>query len=318
MNCKSRLILIFCSLLTGCGYGYDATNSGGNPGATSPTVTPANLQVAVEPTYALGTEERNAFNEINSFRQLQGLGPWVQSLALDSAEKQHMEYRIVNSQPVDTEIVGYPSFRGATASDRALAANYGSQGAKELSAHGLGLSAIRTMENSVYHRSGLMNQISTDVGIAFSSNFDSLTSLSYGFIGQGQNNASDFISVYPRDNQTDIQLSMGAESPNPIVDITDNNFQLKTTVPISIASAFGTSLTVTSFTVTPAGFSTPLDARILTFSNDPNSILGSHEVYLIGRTPFTPKTSYNVVFSGIVNGTPINKNWSFTTGTAIN
>ena len=75
------------------------------------------------------------------------------------------------------------------------------------------------------------------------------------------------------------------------------------------------TLEVITFTLTEAGASAPLDARLLTKDNDPNKgMLGSNVAFLVAKAPLKPNTVYSVAFSGRVNNVVVNKNWKFTTG----
>jgi hypothetical protein len=77
--------------------------------------------------------------------------------------------------------------------------------------------------------------------------------------------------------------------------------------------AAGHTLAVTSFTVTQAGQTTPLDARLMTRANDPNNYLSTNVAFLTAKAAFKASTTYNVKFSGTNNGEALTKEWSFTT-----
>ena len=186
--------------------------------------------------------------------------------------------------------------------------------------------AIDNLINSVYHRNGMMTQSFTTVGMASETTIDPL----YTDFGATtfQRNAGDYVGIYPANQQTGVWLTHSPESPNPFyqeMDATQDNMCTKTSSPISIATESSTTLSVTSFTVTEAGQTSPLDARLITkaTSTQDNSYLGTNVAYLIGKAPFKPSTTYTVHFvgkatgnaTGTANGLAIDKTWTFTTGT---
>ncbi len=44
------------------------------------------------------------------------------------------------------------------------------------------------------------------------------------------------------------------------------------------------------------------------------AIAGAGFVFLLPTAPLAPRTLYKVTFAATVQGTPVSKNWSFTTG----
>jgi uncharacterized protein YkwD len=293
-----------------------------------PSVTPAKLQTSVPtPTYLAGSEELAAFNEFNGFRKMMGLGLVAQNSKIDTAAKNHATYIVQNKIFAHEESAVNTGFTGINPDDRMRFAGYAtSYGGEELSSTG-GQIGTRMLMNTIYHRDGIAFQFITDLGIAFNSGGQ----FGGGWVaplvidigttaGITQNNASDFVTSYPVDGQTDLPLSMAAESPNPFSDIdaTTNDVFTKTTSPVSIYSAFGTTLAVTSFTVTESSQTTPLDVRLITNANDINKHVGTNVVHIVGKAPFKANTKYSVSFIGNVNGVALVKNWSFTTGTSLN
>jgi hypothetical protein len=110
---------------------------------------------------------------------------------------------------------------------------------------------------------------------------------------------------------------MVGEIPNPFPELNYNDYSTKTSSPITFYSANGTTLSVTTFTVTQAGQSTPLSARLLTAATDVNKAVQPNVAHIIGNAPFLANTKYVVTFVGAVNGVSVSKTWSFTTGTSV-
>lgn len=333
------LTLAVSFALTACGGG--STPSSATPPVSPPvtlpppTVTPANLQTTVpNPTYATGSALLQAFTELNSTRQTLGLGLLAQNIKLDTAAFNHANYIVTNFLTDDSvfshnEKSALPGFTGVTPSDRSIFTGYGAASGEELSLiqnsiNGeIPLSPIMLLFNTVYHRAGLLDQCFRDVGLGQASQFDKFGNpftpfaVELGYQTGCQTNASNFLMHYPITGQTAVPLSMTAETPNPLPNLPLINGSpdfTKTTSPISITSAAGTTLTMTSLSVTAQGSTTPILLNTITAANDPNpQFARSNWLYFIGNTPFQPNTVYNVAFVGTVNGVNVTQNWSFTT-----
>lgn len=329
-------VLVSGLVLTACGGGGSSTT------ATQPTVTPdvtvANLQLSVPaPSYGAGSPQLSAFNAINSYRQKLGLGLWAQNLALDQASQAHATYSLETTLSISPHLEdpSQPGFTGATYDVRDLAAGYKGSPVSEVMGIGTGAQAIDRAMNTVYHRRLLMEQSATEAGIgmAYSANAGTYVNvIDFGFT-KAQNNASDFVVVYPMDKQTGIFACMQHENPNPYP-TSETAYTAQFSAPgaaangysclgipglpssnITIDVATGKTLVVTSFIVTEAGQTAPLDAWVMangvTFDG---SVLDPSWSVLTAKSPFKLNTTYNVAFTGSVDGAPLTKNWSFTTG----
>jgi len=283
----------------------DSANGSDSTGTSSET-----LQTTVPtPSYPVGSANLDTFNAINTFRQSLGLGLWAQNAHLDQAAQNHVNYEVANNVLSDVETNGLPDFTGATVLNRVLYTGYNGNGVGEVGSSIGGSAAVAGLINTVYHRSGLMNQSAIQVGIANSSDAsDPVSVVNYGYLSSMQSNAPGFTAYYPLNGQTGVNLFIYPEDI-----IAFPNLTLPSS-PISFISALGTELLVTSFTVTEAGASAPLPSSYLTDDNDPNDTLDSNEAYLVGNAQFSPNTKYNVTFTGTVNGEPVFAQWSFTTG----
>lgn len=300
-----------------------------------------------------------------------GLGYWEQSPLLDQAASNHMAYSIANDPTFqqDIEVDGNAGFTGTTPSKRAIHTGFFSiintfternvsyAAVGELYAQGAGAGVVNSMINTIYHRSGLLAQSTRYIGLGrdttgvatpdthwwFSHGRTDVNLLINGQMIGGQSVASNYLSNYPLNQQTNVPLSMTPESPSVYSNRPNFNFATQTSSPVSFTSAASTNLTVTSFTVTPAGSDTPLPGTIWTLFNDPNlsasnpdnttpstpvPTIPNYEAYWVGDAPFLPNTTYNVTFTGTTllvqtfqnnityNAitTDVAQSWSFTTG----
>jgi len=333
---KIALIGLCASVLT-------LASCGGS--STSTSAIAAYLQTPVAATYT-DPDTLSAFNAINTFRNTMGLGYWSQNTLLDLAAANHMHYSTLNdpTYQVDLEVAANQGFTGLQATDRALSVGYGSitapnvvgefystgTGTPTLTSTGTatttGATIIDGIVNTIYHRSGLLAQTTREVGIARndlalgSASAATHWWINHGRLDTGQYNASTFTMVYPISGQIGVPLHMDVELPQPFPDVSAAQTATSLSSPISFSTAQGTTITVTTFTVTPSFSTTPLSARLMTMTNDPNLYLASHEAYLVANAPFLPNTTYNVSFTGTsylpLYGitTALAQNWSFTTG----
>lgn len=327
--------LLTVSLLAACGGGSSGGSSSGGgtvPPISSNTCTnggtnfpvcavPGTSQQEVAPTYSIGSNEYEAFTEINRIRKSIGLGVVNQNRFIDIAALNHANYiqqSYIAGENSHFEVTGRAGFTGANPVDRMKAAGYTliSSGS-EVMAPTVGKNAITSLMNGVYHREILIDDIVSDVGIV-STNTNG-TIIDFGYTRNSmQSVKGDFIGTYPTDGETGIILTHVMEQPNPFageMEMTVQNMCAKTSSPVSVISQFGSKLSVTAFTIREFGASKDLDVRLLK-----NGISGNHAV-IVAKEPFKQFQRYEVKFVGKVSGAKtagefdVNKTWSFTTGT---
>jgi uncharacterized protein YkwD len=347
---KNLNILVGVStlFLVGCGGGGGSTSTvSGSPVVTPPVVAAppvslpvqtASLQAAVVPTYAAGSESAVDFAAFNAFRASMGLGPLNQTANIDIATKNHSAYVHANQSysSAHSEVLGVAGFTGESALQRMMSAGYAAIGSTEVVAYSpsdattLGArNAIDYLVDSIYHRSAMMTQAITSIGIAPSSGVDP-TYIDAGFV-TAQKNAGDYLGVYPLDKQTGVLLTHYLESPSPFyleMDSTWDNMCAKTSYPVTVASEASTVLSVTSFTLIQDGQTTPLEVRLFTKSTSAQDsiYLSANVAHIVAKLPFKVNTVYNAHFvgkatgsvTGTANGMTIDRTWSFTTGTTNN
>lgn len=303
---------------------------------TGPVVTPGDLQTTVPAwTYGLGSEQAAYLAALNNFRAQIGLGLLAQSTQLDTAAQNHLAYVLANDvnnggtvtmSAVDPatgrnffhiENASNQLFTGVQELDRAKAVGYTGTYVGEEGMFGGGKGAelaFASVTSTIYHRAGLMYQGLRDFGIAVGNDRSQTFVIEMGY-GKPQSNASDFLGVYPADKQASVGLSAGVELPNPFPELSTSNddFPTKTGYPVSVVAKEGSRLEVLTFTITEAGSSTPLSARVFTSDNDPNRYLASNIAFLVANAPLKSNTAYKVVLNGRVNNNLVDKTWTFTT-----
>lgn len=362
---KSALLGIIATalILAACGGNSDQI--------PNTIVLPGNAQTSMgSSTYVAGTEEYAAFIAINQFRASVGLGYWQENAFLDHAALNHIYYSESNTANVanpfqnDLEVQTYngtrtANFSGTTPSARAIAAGYyylsntvsalnvPTASVGELYSTGSGANIVNAMVNTIYHRSGLMAQGTLQMGLARDT-FGPITSanpthwwLSHGNLTSGQSVASNFVALYPTDQQSNVPVSMDKETPSVYSNKPDTVFA-NISSPVSFTTSSLNILTTTSFTVEQVvgSTSTALPGDTWTFSNDPNMnttnyskatinlnappaptpTISAFEAYWVGHAAFLPNTTYRATFVGSTYLTvygitnQINQSWTFTTG----
>lgn len=345
-NTAATVAIAFALAACGGGGGDSASNSpvGTTPTvppvavpAPGPVVTPADLQTTVPAvTYAAASAEHEFVTALNQFRANVGLGLLAQSALLDKSARNHLDYVLKNdvlnggqvnmrtNDPVTgrpmfhIENASYPLFTGVQEMDRARFVGYAGAYVGEELAFGGGKGgrvALASLAGTIYHRAGLMIEGLRDVGVAAGADRSQTFTLEFGYVTR-QSNASDFVGVYPANNQTGVGLHTHVETPNPFPELSTANddFPTKTGYPVSVVVKEGVQLEVLTFTMTEAGAAAPLHGRIMTRDNDPNRYLGTNIAFFVASGRLKPNTTYNVAFSGRANNVVISKAWSFTTG----
>lgn len=359
-----KLALIGVSLTALC-----LASCGGSSTVPSNLVLSGNLQsVPSTPTYSAGSEELAAYNKINDFRASMQLGLWYQNPSMDAAANNHMAYSVQNAATInnafqnDIEVAGKPGYTGSTPSQRAVnlkpcycylqntitALNVPTATVGELYSTGTGANITDAMVNTIYHRSGLMNQSTVDMGLARDSSgtIDPQAFppthwwINHGNLLSTQYVSSDYLQHYPTTDSVAVPLSMTPENPSVYSSIANFNFATSTSSPLSLTASPQVKLLIKSWTVTPDGSTTPLPGKIWTMDNDPNLLINStsaaitsatpppaatptlsaFEAYWVGNAPFLPNTKYNVTVTGTTFLTSysltntVTQTWSFTTG----
>lgn len=297
-----------------------------------PKVTPGDLQLTVPaPPFAVGSDQLAAFNYINDLRASLGLGLLAYSETLAKASQNHANYVVTNSSGGDyhVEIATNPGFTGVNPGDRARFAGYATNYANEngvSSNHFLG--GMQRLMETIYHRDTFINQSYRDIGFSAQSipcascNGALIVNVNLASM-KPQRNASDFVLMYPRDGQTNVNLSMGSETPNPFPEIKIPNFPEPLTpennpfnligFPITFAVEASQVLTITSFTTYEDGQAMSLPAWLHTAATDPNHHVQPNTAYLTAKGKLKPNTTYKVSFIGSANGKDVSRTWRFTT-----
>lgn len=293
------------ALLLGCGGGGGAP-APYNPGALAQQ--PGAPQLT-------GNTAIDGQNWINYRRSLIGLAALTPNERISAAAQGHARYQSLNNSTTHNQLAGQPGFTGATLPDRLAAAGY------QLSApYAYGEVIAATSERSgfyqaeeliaaIYHRFVIFEPVFKEIGSGAATSGGGTTYFTCDFTanrGYGVGLGSGQLTVYPANLQTGVAPNFFSdnESPDPVPDRNEVGF------PVSVHANIGSTITVQSFSLRPRGGSA-LPVRLLSRPTDSETPYSAAAI--VPLTVLAPATSYDVSFSGQVDGVAVNRSWSFTT-----
>jgi uncharacterized protein YkwD len=307
-------VLLSVTLLVACGG-----SSSGSSGSTSPATSSGTPPAGTEPNAPAltGNSASDGFNWFNYRCQQIGLRPLSRNALLDTAAQNHSTYQKLNDTITHTEDPAKPGFTGATEFDRVGAAGYRLSGSYALgevissTTDNSGVNAAEALVTAIYHRFLVFEPMFHDGGAGsatvtggymyFTVDFGS-SPLDYskGLLLGG------FVN-YPFANQTGVPVNFFSdyEIPDPVPNRNEVGY------PISVHANINATITVGSFTVQPHGGSALATVTVLGDTHSNGS--GPSAVAIIPLDKLTPLTTYDVQFTGAIDGVPAVRSWSFTT-----
>ena len=290
-----------------------ASGCGGGGGDEAPQAAPPATAVDGA-TYAAGSPQRLAYDQLNAARLRCGFGLLAQSAALDQAAAAHGNYMSLNNEFRHGEDPGKPGFTGATPLDRALAAGYAPRAVGENLAAGGSFSgstaadSIRELLAAPYHAHSLLSGF-REIGLAWNvvASLQTLT-VKLGVPASAQPQSPQGVATFPCAGTTDAVARGGNESPSPFPTDPDARWGQ----PITVAGP--PSLRITSATIT--GPSGPVSLLVTYGSGataDPNGTFTDGWFSVIPEV-LHPSTSYAVAIDYTVAGAPGSARFSFATG----
>lgn len=308
---RSALIALLSALaLTACG--------GGESGRTTTSAPAASTREPGAPQ-ATGNTATDGINWFNFRRQQLGLTtPLVRTSMADNAAQGHSEYQKTYDTITHEQTAGRPGFTGVTVGDRLTAAGYQFRSAyaygEVLSATSdpSGFNAAEDLIAAIYHRFVIFEPVFLQIGggaatvsrgsTYFTANFvaDRLN----GGIGNGK------MVNYPFAGQQGVPRNFFSdhEVPDPIPSRNEVGY------PISVHADITSTVAVQSFSVRPRG-GAPLEVQLLRHgtaqTGDPLTPPSAAAIVPLGV--LASGTTYDVRFAGLVDGVPVNREWSFTT-----
>ncbi|MGX9785675.1 CAP domain-containing protein [Janthinobacterium lividum] len=301
--------LLSAALLSACGGG----DSGDKTSLS--TSTPAG-QLTQEPGAPVLSNNiaTDGFNWFNYRRSQIGLSPMVRNGLIDSAALGHSSYLNLNNTVAHEQVQGKPGFTGVKLGDRLAKAGYvvtSLQGEVIAGASNTsGFYLAEELVTAIYHRFVIFEPLFKEggAGAAVSgAGYAYFTTDLAGNRSYGSGLAAGKIVTYPFGGQQKVAVSFSSdnETPDPVPN------QDVVGYPISVHANYGTTVSVTAFSVRQRGAAAALTVRLLTSGNDAHTPVSAASI--IPLAPLLANTAYDVSFIGKVNGTDVTQSWSFTT-----
>lgn len=316
---RSALVSLLTALtLAACGGGSGDGNGGNSSAATTHETAASaqgaiNTQAAAAPQ-ATGNTANDGLNWFNYRRAQIGVPALVRDMRADIAAQRHSDYQKINDDITHVQDPAKPGFTGATVGARLTAAGYRFDGfyayGEVISATSdpSGFNAAEDLISAIYHRFVIFDPIFRQVGVGAATVTNGVTYFTTNFVTEQPDTGlgAGKLVVYPFAGQQRVARNFFSDNevPDPFPDRNEVGY------PISVHADVTSAIHVQSFTVRPRGGS-DLPVRLLTKATD--SKTPPSAAAIIPDNPLAPATTYDVQFSGSVDGTPINQNWSFAT-----
>jgi uncharacterized protein YkwD len=310
---------------------------GGGGGDGSGSSTSASSAAIVEPgsPAATGDTATDGFNWFNYRRRQMGLAGLTRNVLIDRAALNHSNYQAADGVLSHEEVQGRSGFTGvylypsAGAHPELFSRGVPVAGSSRLSAAGYtlptsgyafgevisksgdasGFNSAEALIAAIYHRfvvfepkfqqAGAGSAKASDGYIYFTTDFTA-PALNGGGLGAGR------FLPYPYPDQTNIPtvFQSDQEEPDPVPNQNEVGY------PVSVHADNTSTITVQSFTIAPRG-GAPLSTRLLSRATDAET--GASTAAIIPLTVLNAQTTYDVRFSGAVDGVAASLSWSFTT-----
>jgi uncharacterized protein YkwD len=307
LRCASTITALLCAIvLAACG------GSDSNPARSSAGLT-QNLNTATG--QQSGDTASDGFSWFNQRRLQVGLAAVSRNGLLDTAAQGHSSYQQINNVISHGQVAGAPGFTGQRLQDRLAAAGY--RFSQNNFAYGevisatsgsSGAEAAEDLIGAIYHRFVIFEPMFTEAGAGAASASNGLTYFTVDFTANGLSGGlgRGNLATYPAAGQQGVETAVlsDQETPDPVPD------QNQVGYPISVHADIISDVVVRSFTVSPRGGSA-LPVRLHTHEADPETPTSAAAI--IPLAALAPATTYDVQFSGTVDGIPANRSWSFTT-----
>jgi uncharacterized protein YkwD len=311
--------VVAASTLAACGGGgSDSTSPVATPVASTPS-TPATPAAVPGADPAAPAQTNNVAvdgrNWINYRRAQLGVPAVTENVQINNAALGHSEYLRTNNVMSHDQRTGNPGFTGATLLDRLNAAGYtipatGFAYGEVISGttNGNGFYMAEELITAIYHRFVMFEPKFREIGTGAARSASGYHYFTADFAtrgGFGPGIAANTVVIWPFSGQTGVTPNFlsDSEDPDPVAGINEVGY------PISVHANIDAPVTMQTFTVRPRGGSN-LQVQVVNASADPSKRTA---IAIVPLARLQAATTYDVSFSGTVNGAPVTRNWSFTT-----
>jgi uncharacterized protein YkwD len=324
LSLKLLCVLLLAGYLTSCGGGgggstaSQTTATVTTPAATTTTTAPSSGPTpadALVGPQATGNSATDGLAWINFRRQQLGEPALLRTATIDTAALAHSNYQQRNNLITHTEVAGNPGFTGVSVGERLTAANYrftaSSYAFGEVISSTVdpsGFNAAEELITAIYHRFAIFEPEFRQAGAGAAASSSGRNYLTVDFTVDGLGavlGKSNFV-VYPADQQRGLPTVFFSdyESPDPVPDRNEVGY------PVSVHADITSSIAVQSFTIKPRNGAN-LPTVLLQNATDPHTPASTAAI--VPHDVLAPATTYDVQFSGTVDGTAVSRAWSFTT-----
>ncbi len=267
----------------------------------------------------------SALSRLNQYRADLGLSQLVTHQLLDQTALAHSQYlsalqdRSVLSKlapdgtpEMHLERTGFAKFTGVTIGDRVKRQGYRYPAGEQVvfnERYNSGADVVDQLITTVYHRSGLLNPVWSELGTAADTPDAVLV------LGEGSTKskvAGDWLAYYPAHQSFARRIAFQNELPDPAPERPGQWLGL----PISIHAAAGMRLQVQQFVVQrlSSNMQAPVqtvDGKILDSAHD--RLVGANEAFFLPLMPLDYSAQYDVSVQLLINQVPRALRWTFQT-----
>lgn len=314
--------LLSALLLNACGGGNSSnSNSTAVTDPVAPVLTIVPTTAATPPVTAIGAPQltgntaSDGFNWFNYRRQLLGEPLLGRIPTIDTAAQAHSQYQQLNNVITHEQTAGKPGFTGVALTDRLQAAGF--RFSRSSYAYGevisstndaSGVNAAEDLITAIYHRFAIFEPMFRlgGAGSAVSSGGRTYFTVDLAVDGLDASLGRGKFLVYPADGQQGLPSVFFSdyESPDPVPGRNQVGY------PISVHADITSTVAVQSFTVRARNGSV-LATQLLAHVSDPQTPASAAAI--IPLDVLGANTTYDVQFSGTVDGIAVTRAWSFTT-----
>jgi uncharacterized protein YkwD len=314
---RARQIALACTAawaLVACGGGG---SNGSNAGASNNTPSTGFSGQDASAPVATNNIATDGLNWINYRRSQVGMPVLTHSGVIDVAAQGHSDYQRLNNTVTHTQTAGKPGYTGASLQNRLEAAGYtfGQPNAIgeviAAATNGSGFGMAEDLITAIYHRFVIFEPVFQEVGSGAATGSNNYNYFTADFVtnnGYGTGVPAGTIVTWPFNGQTQVTPSFNSdyEEPDPVPNLGVVGY------PVSVHTNLTRKLTVQSFTIRAHGAGADLATRLLAQGQDANTTTQSAAA-IVPLAPLASATTYDVTFSGTVDGVPVSRSWSFST-----
>lgn len=319
----------WATLLAGIATAWALAACGGGGGGSDtgvPAVTPAPPVVASVPDVpqvpqagapaSVGDTAIDGRNWLNYRRGQVGISVLAQSTLIDRAAQAHSDYQKLNDQITHDETAGKAGYTGATLLQRLNAAGYNFANATyaygeviSAATNGSGAYMAEELITAIYHRFVIFEPQFKEIGTGAAATIRGYNYFTADFAannGYGPGIGRGKFVTWPYNGQTAVTPNFFSdyEAPDPVPNANEVGY------PVSVHADISAVLTVGSFTIQPQG-GQALAVRLLQHATDQETPQSAAAI--VPLSVLKAATTYEVTFSGTIDGVATTKSWSFTT-----